>query len=122
LWREIFSRLLNKAHLLRYPAASPSRWRGKKSLLTRRDATLRVSRALHLGIFEQPEENSFFSKLFDSTYHPSTGSGRTGFTELNSIVSNSDSSGFCVDIIPPLVTLLYSPLSLRGDEGGLGEL
>jgi hypothetical protein len=34
----------------------------------------------------------------------------------------SDSSGFCVGVIPPLVTPLYSPLSLRGDEGGLGEL
>jgi hypothetical protein len=30
---------LKNAHLLRYPAASPSRRRGKKSLLIRRDAT-----------------------------------------------------------------------------------
>jgi hypothetical protein len=32
--------LLKNGHLLRYPAASPSRRRGKKSLLIRRDATL----------------------------------------------------------------------------------
>jgi hypothetical protein len=31
--------LLKNGHLLRYPAASPSRRRGKKSLLIRRDAT-----------------------------------------------------------------------------------
>ncbi len=29
---------------------------GNKSLLIRRDATLRISGALHFGIFEQPEE------------------------------------------------------------------
>jgi len=34
-----FDRLLKNAHLRRYPAASPSRQRGKKSLLIRRDAT-----------------------------------------------------------------------------------
>ena len=32
------------------------------------------------------------------------------------------SSGFCAGVIPPLVPPLYSPLSLGGDEGGLGEL
>jgi len=37
-------------------ADSPTRRRGKKSLLIRRDATLRISEALHLGIFEQPEK------------------------------------------------------------------
>jgi len=31
--------MLKKAHLLRYPAASPSCRRGKKSLFIRRDAT-----------------------------------------------------------------------------------
>jgi hypothetical protein len=36
-------------------ADSPTRRRGKMSLLIRRDATLRISGALHLGIFEQPE-------------------------------------------------------------------
>jgi len=36
-------RLLKKAHLRRYPAASPSWRRGKKSLLIRRDATPRLS-------------------------------------------------------------------------------
>jgi len=34
-------------------AGSLTRERGKKSLLIRRDAALRVSDALHLGIFEQ---------------------------------------------------------------------
>jgi hypothetical protein len=69
--------LLKNAHLLRYPAASPSWRRGKKSLLIRRDATphpsslrspqesagaslLRISGALHLAIFEQPGENDLF--------------------------------------------------------------
>jgi hypothetical protein len=36
---KILNRLLKNAHLRRYPAASPSRRRGKKSLLIRRDAT-----------------------------------------------------------------------------------
>ena len=44
-------------------ADSPTRRRGKKSLLIRRDATLRISRALHLGIFEQPAKNDFFSNM-----------------------------------------------------------
>ena len=33
--------------------------RGKMSLLIRRDATLRTSGALHLGIFDQPVRNEF---------------------------------------------------------------
>jgi len=60
---------MKKIHLRRYPAASLSRRRGKKSLLIRRDATprpsslrrtymyasfLRASGALHLDIFAQP--------------------------------------------------------------------
>jgi hypothetical protein len=53
------SRLLKNAHLLRYPAASPSWRRGNESLLIRRDATLRISGALHLGIFEQPAKITF---------------------------------------------------------------
>jgi hypothetical protein len=35
----------------------------QKSLLIRRDATLRISGALHLGIFEQPAKIEFFSNL-----------------------------------------------------------
>jgi hypothetical protein len=46
-------------------AGSPTRRRGKKSLLIRRDATLRISGALHLGIFEQPAKDEFFSKVLD---------------------------------------------------------
>jgi len=46
-------------------AGSPTRRRGKKSLLIRRDATLRISGALHLGIFEQPAKDEFFSKVID---------------------------------------------------------
>jgi hypothetical protein len=68
--------LLKNGHLLRYPAASPSRRRGRKSLLIRRDATphpsslrrtakyaslLRISGALHLTLFEQPGKDDFFS-------------------------------------------------------------
>jgi hypothetical protein len=33
------------------------------SLLIRRDATLRISGALHLGIFDQPEKNEFSNRL-----------------------------------------------------------
>jgi hypothetical protein len=67
-------RLLKNAHLRRSPhpsslqrtfkyasADSPTRRRGKKSLLIRRDATLRISGALHLNIFAQPEKILFFS-------------------------------------------------------------
>jgi hypothetical protein len=59
--------MLKNAHLRRSPkyasAGSPTRRRGRKSLLIRRDATLRVSGALHLGIFEHPAKNDFFNKL-----------------------------------------------------------
>jgi len=41
-------------------AGSPTRRRGKKSLLIRRDATLRILGALHPGIFEQPAKDDFF--------------------------------------------------------------
>ncbi|HSB05675.1 MAG TPA: hypothetical protein VLK23_10820 [Thermodesulfobacteriota bacterium] len=77
------SRVLKNAHLPRYPAASPSWRRGKKSLLitpplilprvehgagllrrtSKYASLLRISGALHLGIFEQPVENDFFSGL-----------------------------------------------------------
>ena len=40
-------------------ADSPTRRRGKMSLLIRRDATFRISGALHLAIFEQPEKDDF---------------------------------------------------------------
>jgi hypothetical protein len=55
--------MLKNAHLLRCPAASPSWRRGRESLLIRRDATLRISGALHLGIFDHPARNHFFSNL-----------------------------------------------------------
>jgi hypothetical protein len=44
-------------------ADSPTRRRGKMSLLIRRDATLKISGALHLTIFEQPEKDDFSSSL-----------------------------------------------------------
>jgi hypothetical protein len=47
-------RSLNNDLLLRRPAISQTRWRGKESLLIRRDATPHPS--LHLALFEQPEE------------------------------------------------------------------
>jgi hypothetical protein len=55
--------MLKNAHLLRSPVASPPWRRGRKSLLIRRDATLRISGALHLGIFEHPGKNHFLSSL-----------------------------------------------------------
>jgi hypothetical protein len=45
-----FSRLLKNAHLLRFPHPSSLRRTLKYA------SFLRVSGALHLGIFEQPEE------------------------------------------------------------------
>jgi hypothetical protein len=44
-------------------AGSLTHRRGKKSLLIRRDATLRISGGLHLGIFDQPAKNEFFNRL-----------------------------------------------------------
>ena len=48
------SRLLNNAHLLPGRLTASAAW--QDSLLIRRDATLRISGALHLDIFEQPEK------------------------------------------------------------------
>jgi hypothetical protein len=50
-------RLLKNAHLRRFPHPSSLRRTPKYASL------LRPSGALHLGIFEQSEENDFFSKL-----------------------------------------------------------
>ena len=36
----------------------------QESLLIRRDATLRISGALHPSIFDQPVKNDFFNRLF----------------------------------------------------------
>ena len=44
-------------------ADSLTRRRGKKSLLRRRDATLRISGALRLTLFEQPGKDDFFGSL-----------------------------------------------------------
>jgi len=46
-------------------ADSPTRRRGKMSLLVRRDATLRNSGALHLAPFEQPRKDDFFNSLLN---------------------------------------------------------
>ena len=48
-------RLLKNTHLLRFPHPSSLRRTSKYASL------LRISRALHLGIFEQPERNDFFT-------------------------------------------------------------
>jgi hypothetical protein len=48
------TRLLKNAHLLRFPHPSSLRRTSKYASL------LRISGALHLGIFEQPDENDFF--------------------------------------------------------------
>ena len=50
-------RLLKNAHLLRFPHPSSLRRTFKYVSL------LRISGALHLGIFEQPAGNDFFSNL-----------------------------------------------------------
>ena len=51
-----FSRLLENAHLRRCPHPSSLRRTSKYASL------LRISGALHLGIFEQLAKNEFFSK------------------------------------------------------------
>src|SRR4030042_6977939 len=51
------NRLLKKAHLLRCPHPSSLRRTSKYASL------LSISGALHLGIFEQPAKNDFFSRL-----------------------------------------------------------
>jgi hypothetical protein len=69
-------RLLKNTHLLRFPHPSSLRRTSKyasgrlttssawqESLLIRRDATLRISKAWHLGIFEQPDKYHFFINL-----------------------------------------------------------
>jgi hypothetical protein len=53
----ISKRLLKNAHLLRFPHPSSLRRTSKYASL------LRISGAFHLGIFEQPEKNQFFSNL-----------------------------------------------------------
>jgi hypothetical protein len=55
----VFSRLLKNAHLRRCPHPSSLRRTSKYASL------LRISGALHLGIFEQSEKNGFFSKLLE---------------------------------------------------------
>ena len=55
-----FSRLLKNTHLRRCPHPSSLRRTSKYASL------LRISGALHLGIFEQSEKNGFCSKLLVS--------------------------------------------------------
>jgi hypothetical protein len=57
------SRLLKNAHLQRCPHPSSLRRTSKYASL------LRISGALHLGIFEQSEKNDFFSKLLVVRIH-----------------------------------------------------
>jgi hypothetical protein len=52
-------KLLKNTHLLRFSHPSSLRRTPKYA------SFLRIWRALHLGIFEQPEENNFFSKLLE---------------------------------------------------------
>jgi hypothetical protein len=54
------NRLLKNAHLLRFPNPSSLRRTSKYA------AFLRISWALHLGIFEQPTKNDLFSNLLNS--------------------------------------------------------
>jgi hypothetical protein len=74
--RETPIRLLENGHLRCFPhplslrrtsayasgrLTNSSAW--QESLLIRHDATLRISGALHLTVFEKPGENIFFSTL-----------------------------------------------------------
>jgi len=53
------SRLLKNGHLRRFPHPSSLRRTAKYA------SFLRISRALHLTIFEQPEKDGFFSSLVE---------------------------------------------------------
>ena len=55
------SRLLKNAHLLRFPHPSSLRRTSKYA------SFLRISGALHLGVFEQPTKIEFFSNLLGWT-------------------------------------------------------
>jgi len=57
------NRLLKNAHLLRFSHPSSLRRTFKYASL------LSISRALHLGIFEQPVENHFFNNLVNYACH-----------------------------------------------------
>jgi len=63
----LISRLLKNVHLLRF--SHPSSLRRTAMY----DSLLRISKALHLGIFEQPEEKDFFSKRLDISLNPCKG-------------------------------------------------
>jgi hypothetical protein len=52
--------MLKNAHLLRFPHSSSLQRTCKYASL------LRISGALHLGIFEHPGENYFFSSLVET--------------------------------------------------------
>jgi hypothetical protein len=52
------NRLLKNGHLLRFPHPSSLRRTAKYASL------LRISEALHLALFEQPETDKFFNSLF----------------------------------------------------------
>jgi len=55
----VFSRLLKNTHLLRYAHPSSLRRTGKY------DSFLRISRALHLDVFDQPEKDYLFNNLLE---------------------------------------------------------
>jgi hypothetical protein len=54
-------RVLKNAHLLRFPHPSSLRRTSEYA------SFLRISGALHLGIFEHPAKNDLFSKLLHET-------------------------------------------------------
>jgi hypothetical protein len=61
----IISRLLKNAHPRRFPRPSSLRRTSEYAAL------LRISGALHLGIFEQPIKVDFFSSLLESAMNRS---------------------------------------------------
>jgi len=94
--------MLKNAHLLRYPAASPSWRRGKTSLLIRRDATphpfggflhLPACRSLGAGrgIFEHPGDKPLFQKAAKFQLHAFTGHGG-GFSPVSLRDSQDESA------------------------------
>ena len=92
-----FSRLLKNAHLRRCPHPSSLR------RTTKYVSLLRISGALHLGIFEQPMKIDFFSMLLmiDRGDVINFRKVTVGFVEVNTIANDKD----IIDLFPEVVSL-----------------
>jgi len=69
-FKSLISGLLKNVHLLRFPHPSPCQARGRLIAAYIQYASfLRISGALHLGIFEQPAEMTFSATIGERITH-----------------------------------------------------